>query len=58
MSDRKVRIAGLWEHQMENGEVYFKGKINDFLSVCVFQREQENENAPKYDVVLVQKGGK
>lgn len=58
MENRKVRLAGVWQHTTDTGEVYWKGKINDFLSICIFKRDKENENAPDMDVVLLQKGGK
>lgn len=57
-NNNRIRLAGVWSHQMDDGTPYLKGKINDFLTICVFKRDKENDNSPDYDIVLTQKGGK
>ena len=56
--DKRIKLTGVWKKEMDDGTVYWKGKINDFLHLCIFERTKENDNAPDLDVVLIQKGGK
>ena len=50
----RIKLAGVWKREMDNGTVYWKGKATEYLSVCLFKNTSDHPNSPDLDVVLIQ----